>query len=79
MYDTQSARSRNDKWDSLHHYRSRCIGDRHAGRPPVVGALLPSYPGTTGGQEHTLVSHQSLIKMTGATSLVLDSPPLTEG
>ena len=58
MYDTQSARSRNDKWNTLHHYRSHCVGDRHAGGPTAVGVLLPSYLATTVGQEHTLVSHQ---------------------
>jgi len=59
MYDTKLARNRNDKCDSLHNYRSRCVGDRHAGGPTVVGALLPSYPATTVGQGHTLVGHQN--------------------
>jgi hypothetical protein len=56
MYETDTARNRSDKWDSLHHYRSHCVGDLDAGLRTIVGALGPSHSAAPVGQKHTLVS-----------------------
>jgi hypothetical protein len=56
LYNQESAGSRSDKWDSVYHYRSGCIGDHRADISALVGVLVPSHSAATVGQEHTLVS-----------------------
>ena len=58
MRETESARSRSDKRDSLLHYCNHCVGDLRAGFRTVVGVLAPSYPAVTVSQEHTIISPQ---------------------